>query len=251
MTESRRPCLLDVSRHDRSEFRCEEPTFTQWLQRYSGQSRRSNTAATWVIADGSDRVVAYATLSMFAIDRSKAPRNLGKSAPDPVPALLIGRLAVDQAAAGLGLGTALVKHVLATAVELNLQSACRAVVVTASNDSAPALVAPTWLHVLRPGRPQQLRPLSTDGPRGRDLAVGFRDIKTAGSGTVLRAHAYGNVTGPSYIRTIGQVRLTFTGKIPSNFVMSSGCYKSQTNQVICNAASKAVTAGPSGLPAGE
>lgn len=80
---------------------------------------------------------------------------------------------------------------------------------------------------------------------------GFRDIRTSGFGTVLRAHAYGNVTGPSYIRTIGQVRLTFTGKIPSNFVMSSGCYKSQTNQVICNAASKAVTAGPSGLPAGE
>lgn len=80
---------------------------------------------------------------------------------------------------------------------------------------------------------------------------GVRGTKTAGSGTVLNAHAYGNVTGPSYIRTIGQARFTFNGKIPSNFVMSSGCYKAQTNQVICNAASKAVTAGPSGLPAGE
>lgn len=75
---------------------------------------------------------------------------------------------------------------------------------------------------------------------------------TAGSGTTLRVHTYGNVSGPRYVRTIGQARFTFyRNKIPSNFVMSSGCYKAQSNQVICNAASKAVTAGPSGLPASE
>ena len=108
----------------------------EWLRRYAGQNRRRDTAATWVIADADDRVVAYATLSMTAIDRSAAPATLAKQAPDPVPALLLGRLAVDQEHAGRGVGTALVGHVLATAVELNEKAACRAVVVAALSDQA-------------------------------------------------------------------------------------------------------------------
>lgn len=107
-----------------------------WLLRYSGQNRRGNTAATWVIADQDHRVAAYATLSMTAIDHSAAPARLRKAAPDPVPALLIGRLAVDETFTGLGVGTAMVRHLLATAVELNLSAACKAVVVTALHDSA-------------------------------------------------------------------------------------------------------------------
>lgn len=73
---------------------------------------------------------------MTGVDRSAAPDALAKSAPDPVPALLIGRLAVDRAYAGLGVGTSLVAHALATAVELNATAACRAVVVTALLSSA-------------------------------------------------------------------------------------------------------------------
>jgi GNAT superfamily N-acetyltransferase len=73
---------------------------------------------------------------MSAIDRSKAPASVGRKAPDPIPALLIGRLAVDRRYSGLGVGTALVGHVLATAVELNAKAACRAVVVNALHASA-------------------------------------------------------------------------------------------------------------------
>jgi len=108
----------------------------EWLRRYAGQNRRRDTAATWVIADADARVVAYASLSMTAIDRSAAPSALAKQAPDPVPALLLGRLAVDREYAGLGVGTALAAHVLATAVELNAKAACRAVVVTALSADA-------------------------------------------------------------------------------------------------------------------
>lgn len=61
---------------------------------------------------------------------------LARGAPNQVPALLVGRLATDDAAAGLGLGTQMVKHILATAVELNVRAACRAVVVTALTPAA-------------------------------------------------------------------------------------------------------------------
>lgn len=135
MIELRRPATLGPE-HDRSRFSCGEPTLDDWLRRYSGQNRRGNTAATWVIADQDYRVAAYATLSMTAIDHSAAPGRLRKAAPDPVPALLVGRLAVDEAFTGFGVGTAMVRHLLATAAELNLSAACKAVVVSALH--APA-----------------------------------------------------------------------------------------------------------------
>jgi GNAT superfamily N-acetyltransferase len=160
-----RPCLLDTDKHDRSRFDCGEPSLDEWLRRYAGQNRRADTAATWVVADASYRVVAYASLSMTGIDRSAAPPALAKSAPKIIPALLIGRLAVDRSVAGHGLGTQLVAHVLTTAAELNLSAACRAVVVTALN--APAY---TWWQ--RFG----FAPFDADDPDNLDLYLLAGDI---------------------------------------------------------------------------
>lgn len=135
LTELHRPTVLG-SHHDRSRFTCGDPFLDEWLRRYARQNRRGDTAATWVISDTEDRVVSYATLSMTAVDHRAAPQAVAKSAPDPVPALLIGRLATDTDFAGLGIATSLVRHLLATAMELNTSAACRAVVVTASNKAA-------------------------------------------------------------------------------------------------------------------
>ncbi len=131
-----RPTLLDPDRHRRDEFTSGDASPDDWLRRYAGQNRRGNTAAVWVIADATYRVVCYATLSMTSVDRSASPTPLAKGAPLQVPALLIGRLATDSSVTGLGLGTHMVKHILATAVELNVKAACRAVVVTALNAAA-------------------------------------------------------------------------------------------------------------------
>jgi GNAT superfamily N-acetyltransferase len=136
LTELRRPALLDTRRHKRDQFDSGEPVLDEWLRRYAGQNRRRDTAATWVIADADEIVVAYASVAMTSVDRSAAPEIVAKGAPDPVPALLLGRLAVDHRYTELGIGTALVAHVLATAAELNQKAACRAVVVTALNASA-------------------------------------------------------------------------------------------------------------------
>jgi GNAT superfamily N-acetyltransferase len=156
LTELRRPAPLDPRRHDRDRFVSGELVLNEWLRRYAGQNRRRDTAATWVIADARDVVVAYASVSMTGVDRSAAPGVVAKGAPDPVPALLLGRLAVDHRYAGLGIGTALAFHVLATAVELNEKAACRAVVVT-----APSPTARTWwerlgFHPFDPEKPDEL-----------------------------------------------------------------------------------------------
>ena len=158
LTELKRPAPLDPRRHDRDHFDSGEPVLDEWLRRYAGQIRRRHTAATWVIADAGDVVVAYASVAMTGIDRSAAPEVLAKGAPDPVPALLLGRLAVDRRYARLGVGTALAAHVLATAVELNEKAACRAVVVSALTERAG-----TWWERLA------FRPFAPDEPDQLDL----------------------------------------------------------------------------------
>lgn len=136
MIELRRPEVLDAATHDRSNFDSGAPDLDQWLRRFAGQNRRRDTAATWVMTDPSGAVMAYASIAMTGIDRSAAPAALARHAPDPVPALLLARLAVDRRVAGLGVGTALAAHVLTTAVELNAKAACRAVVGNALNPAA-------------------------------------------------------------------------------------------------------------------
>lgn len=153
MTDLRRPEPLDPARHDRSGFDSGEPALDEWLRRYAGQNRRRDTAATWVVTTPEGQVVAYLSLAMTAIDRSAAPRKVAKQSPEPVPALLLGRLAVDRSFAGLGVGTALVAHVLATAVELNEKAACRAVVVTALDARARTWWERLGFHAFHPDDP--------------------------------------------------------------------------------------------------
>jgi GNAT superfamily N-acetyltransferase len=156
LIELRRPALLDTRRHDRKRFDSGEAALDEWLRRFAGQNRRRDTAATWVIADVDDLVVAYASVAMTGIDRSAAPEILAKGAPDPVPALLLGRLAVDHRYANLGIGSALAAHVLATAVELNEKVACRAVVVTVLNEHARAWWERLGFHPFEPVHPERL-----------------------------------------------------------------------------------------------
>jgi GNAT superfamily N-acetyltransferase len=167
LTDVRRPEPLDPARHDRSDFDSGEPALDEWLRRYAGQNRRRHTAATWVITTTDGKVVAYASLAMTAVNHSAAPAAVAKHAPDPVPALLLGRLAVDQNHAGLGVGTALVAHVLATAVDINARAACRAVVVTALHRRAR-----TWWERLG------FHPFHPDDPTDTDLYLLASEIDT-------------------------------------------------------------------------
>ena len=99
------------------------------------------------------------------VGRQTAPKPLGKGAPRQIPALLIGRLATDIRVAGLGLGTEMVKHVLATAAELNIKAACRAVVVTALNADAFRW----WLRF-------GFEPFDANDPANLDLYLLTKDI---------------------------------------------------------------------------
>ena len=109
-----------------------------------------------MVADADDVVVAHASVAMTGIDRSAAPEPVAQGAPDPVPALLLSRLAVDRGYKNLGIGTTLTTHVLANAVEFNEKAACRAVVVMALSASARAWWERSGFHPFDPDEANQL-----------------------------------------------------------------------------------------------
>jgi GNAT superfamily N-acetyltransferase len=83
------------------------------------------------------RVVGFATVTVAAVERASLPSpRLRKRLPAyPLPALRLARLAVDSRAQGLGIGNALLAHVLSLAVEQRSRVGCMGVVTDAKPDA--------------------------------------------------------------------------------------------------------------------
>lgn len=96
--------------HDLSPFDCAEPALTLWLKTRA-LPNQGRFARTYVVAEGA-RVVAFYSLSAGAVERAVAPGRLRRQAPDQLPVITIGRLAVDRAWAGRGLGQDLLADAL-------------------------------------------------------------------------------------------------------------------------------------------
>jgi GNAT superfamily N-acetyltransferase len=106
--------------HDLGQFACGEPSLDAWLLSTAQQAQKSGTAQTYIsILTGSTRVVGYFAIAAGSIERDLAKGWLGKNSPDPVPAIVLGRLAVDEEFQGEHVGGML----LLDAFERALQAA--------------------------------------------------------------------------------------------------------------------------------
>ena len=127
--------LLDPVRHDTAGFSSGVDVLDDWLHRVAPVAAAAGTAATWVLCRGR-RVVGYYALAMGSIERARAPSRLGRGQPDPVPVLLLARLALDRQAQGTGLGGDLLLDALIRSVAGARQYGARALVVDAIDDHA-------------------------------------------------------------------------------------------------------------------
>lgn len=95
--------------HDLSSFSCGEPFLDEWLRRRALANHLSGVSRSYVLRTGSSRVIGYYTLAAGAIAISEAPGRVRRNMPDPIPMAVLGRLAVDQAWQGRGLGPLLLR----------------------------------------------------------------------------------------------------------------------------------------------
>ena len=94
--------------HDFSTFDCGEPALDDWLRRRAIPNQLSRVSRTYVlIAEG--RVIGYYTLAAGAIAVTEAPGRVRRNMPDPIPMVVLGRLAIDRGWQGRGLGQLLLR----------------------------------------------------------------------------------------------------------------------------------------------
>lgn len=108
----------------------------QWLQQSSRIAAAAGTAATYVLCRGQQRVVGCYALAMSAVGHEQAPSRLRRGMPDPVPVVLLARLALDRSEQRDALGGRLLVDALHRCVRGGQQFGARAVVVDAVTDDA-------------------------------------------------------------------------------------------------------------------
>jgi GNAT superfamily N-acetyltransferase len=128
------PALLEAS-HDVDRFDCGDETLNRWLRTKARHNQREGGSRTWVVLD-ERRVVAFYASSTAVLMRSRAPKRAARNQPDPLPAVLLGRLAVDTEHKGRGLAAALLKHFVLKSLEVAELTGVRLLLVHAKNETA-------------------------------------------------------------------------------------------------------------------
>lgn len=126
-------------RHDRGAFACGVEALDRYLQRQAGQDLRRGIASVYVAveAERPRRVLGYFTLSATVIAPGDLPVELARRLPrQPVPAALIGRLAVDRNIARRGLGSVLLADAIQRAMVAAKNVAMWAIAVDPIDDAA-------------------------------------------------------------------------------------------------------------------
>lgn len=120
--------------HDLSGFDCGEPVLNDWL-RHRALNNESRFSRTYAVCE-EDRVAGYFCISAGAVERAVAPGKVRRNAPDTIPISVIGRLAVDRAYAGRGLGGDLLSDALRRIAVASQSIGIAAVLVHAKDDAA-------------------------------------------------------------------------------------------------------------------
>ncbi len=121
--------------HRLEDFDCGVDVLNQWLRRSARVAAASGTAATYVLRRG-ERVIGYYALAMSSVGHERAPSRLRRGMPDPVPAVLLARLALDRAEQGRSLGGHLLVDALARCTRGGNEFGARAVIVDALSPAA-------------------------------------------------------------------------------------------------------------------
>ena len=120
--------------HDISEFNCGEQRMNEWFTKHALRNQNNGASNTFVVCL-QDRVVAFYCLVCTAIAHDEVSKAMQRNMPDPIPCVLMGRLAVDQEHQKKGLSRLLLKDAFKRAVIASESVGFYALIVDAKNDS--------------------------------------------------------------------------------------------------------------------
>lgn len=125
------------SGHILENFDCGETSLNNWLKKRAFKNDVGDASRTYVVCCN-NLVVAFYSLHLGAIQHSEAVRKIKRNMPDPIPAIVLGRLAVDVNHQGQGLAKALMKDMFLRAIQVSDLAGTKAILVKALNDKVTA-----------------------------------------------------------------------------------------------------------------
>ena len=131
----RAPAPLTTT-HVLNEFGCGEASLDEWLKRRALANPQSGASRTFVVADQDARVYGYYAMAAGAVSHQEATSRVRRNMPDPIPVMVLARLAVDQRAQGIKLGAALLQDAVNRAVTVSHNAGVRALLVHAIDERA-------------------------------------------------------------------------------------------------------------------
>jgi GNAT superfamily N-acetyltransferase len=121
--------------HRLEDFDSGEASLDAWLRQRALRNHASGASRCFVITDGGV-VVGYYTLSAGSIAHGEAPKSMRRNMPDPLPVLLLGRLAIDRRYQNRGFGQALLRDAMLRAVSVAHDTGVFAILLHALSEPA-------------------------------------------------------------------------------------------------------------------
>ena len=92
--------------HQIDSFDCGIPVLNSWLTHRARSNSKSGASRTYVLCDD-DQVIGYYALAAGAVEVASTVGRFRRNMPDPIPIIVLGRLAIDSGHQGKGIGRAL------------------------------------------------------------------------------------------------------------------------------------------------
>ena len=123
--------------HQIGNFTSGVVSLDEWLKRRALANQVSGAARTFVVCEA-DKVAGYYALASGAVHVATAPGRFRRNMPDPIPVVVLARLAVDRSYQGRSLGRALVRDAARRVVNAAEAIGIRGILVHAISDDAKA-----------------------------------------------------------------------------------------------------------------
>lgn len=148
---------------DVSTFDCGAASLNDWLRTRALKNETTGASRTFVSIDSeTDAVAGYYCLSASSLLIDDAPGSVRRNMPDPIPVILIGRLAVDERFKGHGLGASLLQHAVLKGLEASRIVGARAFIVDALDDEAERFYSKFGFALMPPASKRAMYLLARD-----------------------------------------------------------------------------------------
>lgn len=137
VTALNRPVVIDET-HQVETFDCGIVSLNAWLQHRALSNHRKGASRVFVSTDQSCHVQGYYALSAGEMRHEALSRKYRHNMPNPIPVVVLGRLAVNQSAQGQQLGRGLLEDAFLRVQQASEIIGIRALVVHAIDDNAKA-----------------------------------------------------------------------------------------------------------------